>query len=197
MMRVFPAFPHPTLAVCLAIARAALPRTVMMCLLLAAAFAAQTAHADDLLHQHGIAMHGAPAYPPEYTHFSYVNPNAPQGGRLTLAVQGSFDSVNPLVVRGVSARAVRGLVIESLMARSYDEPFTLYGLIAETIAVSEDRSVVEFRLRPEAQFSDGSPIQASDVLFSYELLRENGRPNHRTFYAKVANATIMDERTIR
>ena len=142
-------------------------------------------------------MHGEPAYPEDFTHFGYVNPDAPQGGRLTLGVLGSFDSLNPLVVRGVPARNVRGLMIESLMTRSYDEPFTLYGLIAETIGVSDDRSVVEFRLRPEARFSDGTPLTAEDVLFSFELLRDKGRPNHRSFYAKVQSAEILDPHTIR
>ena len=147
--------------------------------------------------KHGIAMHGEPLYPADFTHLSYVNPDAPEGGRMTFGVIGSFDSVNPLVVRGAPARGVRDLSLESLMGRSFDEPFSLYGLLAETIAVSDDRSIVEFKLRSEARFSDGTPVTAQDVAFTHALLRDHGRQNHRTFYSKVSNVEIVDPRTIR
>ena len=107
----------------------------------------------------GIAMHGAPLEPTDFTHLPYVNPEAPKGGRITFGVQGSFDSLNPLIVKGTSAEGVRDYVYESLLARAYDEPFSLYGLIAETVETPPDRNSVEFGLRDGAKFSDGTPDQ--------------------------------------
>lgn len=147
--------------------------------------------------RHGIAMHGEPAYAADYTHFTYANPDAPKGGSLTLSVVGTFDSTNPLIIKGVPAAGVRAHVYESLMARALDEPFSLYGLIAETIDTPEDRSWVAFTLRPEARFSDGKPITVDDVIFSLETLREHGRPNHRTYYSKVTKIERPDERTVK
>ena len=146
---------------------------------------------------HGIALYGTPKEPPGFTHFSYVNPDAPKGGRLTMSSFGSFDSLNPLIVKGVAANGIRDFVIESLMARGLDEPFTLYGLIAETVEVPDDRSSITFHLNPKARFSDGAPITADDVLFSFNLLKEKGRPNHRTYFAKVAKAERLSERDVR
>ncbi|MGA8691313.1 MAG: extracellular solute-binding protein [Methyloceanibacter sp.] len=145
----------------------------------------------------GIAMHGALREPANFTHFPYVNPDAPKGGRLVLAKRGSFDSLNPLIVKGVSAEGIREYVYESLLARAYDEPFTLYGLIAESVEVPEDRSYVVFTLRPEAKFSDGTPITVEDVIFSHALLRDHGRPNHRSYYQKVTRVEKTGDRTVR
>ena len=146
---------------------------------------------------HGIALYGTPKQPPGFTHFSYVNPDAPKGGRLVLGAFGSFDSLNPLIIKGVAANGIRDFTIESLMARGLDEPFTLYGLVAETVEVPEDRSSITFHLNPKAHFSDGKPITADDVLFSLELLKEKGRPNHRTYFAKVAKAERLSDRSVR
>lgn len=146
---------------------------------------------------HGIALHGLPKQPADFKHFSYVDPDAPKGGRLVMSAYGSFDSLNPLIVKGVAPDSVRDLVIESLMARGLDEPFTLYGLIAETVEVPDDRSSITFNLNPKARFSDGHPITADDVLFSLELLKERGRPNHRTYYSKVAKAERLNDHTVR
>ncbi len=146
---------------------------------------------------HGIAMHGELLYPPEFEHFSYADPDAPQGGRLTRAVLGSFDSLNPLVVRGVPARGLREYVFESLMARSFDEPFSLYGLLAESVEAAEDRSWVAFTLNPDAQFSDGEPVTVEDVVFSWDVLRTKGRPNHRNYYNQVSEVEQVGERTMR
>ena len=99
--------------------------------------------------------------------FPYANPDAPKGGRLVLAKRGSFDSLNPLIVKGESAEGIREYVYESLLARAYDEPFSLYGLIAESVETPDDRSFVEFTLNPEAKFSDGKPITVDDVIFSH------------------------------
>jgi len=147
--------------------------------------------------RHAIAMHGEPAYGPGFTHFRYANPDAPKGGRLTQASVGSFDSLNPFIVRGSAFQAVRGNVVESLMARGMDEPFSLYGLIAESVETDDERSFVIFRIDPRARFSDGRSVTVEDVLFSWRLLRDKGRPNHRTYYAKVAKAEAIGERAVR
>jgi peptide/nickel transport system substrate-binding protein len=152
------------------------------------------AHADPA---HGIALYGAPKQPPDFTHFSYVNPDAPKGGRLLIGAFGSYDSLNPLIIRGVAANGIRDFTIESLMARGLDEPFTLYGLVAETVEVPEDRSSITFNLNPKARFSDGTPITADDVIFSLQLLKEKGRPNHRTYFSKVAKAERLSDRSVR
>ena len=128
----------------------------------------------------GIAMHGEPAEPADFQHFSYVDPDAPKGGRLTLGVQGSFDSLNPLIVKGAPAQGLRDYLYESLLARAYDEPFTLYGLIAESIETPADRSFVAFTLRPEARFSDGTPITVEDVIFSHPSPGTHALTNERT-----------------
>ena len=146
---------------------------------------------------HGIALYGAPKQPLGFTHFSYVNPEAPKGGRLVLGAFGSYDSLNPLIVKGIAANGIRDFTIESLMARGLDEPFTLYGLVAETVEVPEDRSSITFHLNPKAHFSDGKPITADDVLYSLELLKEKGRPNHRTYFAKVVKAERLSDRSVR
>ncbi len=144
-----------------------------------------------------IAMHGAPALPDDFTALPYVNPDAPKGSRLSEGVLGTFDSLNPLIVQGLAVQPIRGYVIESLMARSYDEPFTLYGLLAKTVETDAARSYVTFTLDPAAHFSDGTPVTAEDVVFSWQLLRDHGRPNHRTYYARVAKAEILGPRTVR
>jgi peptide/nickel transport system substrate-binding protein len=144
-----------------------------------------------------IAMHGTPALPDDFAALPYVNPDAPRGGRLIEGVLGTFDSLNPLIVQGLAVQPIRGYVIESLLARSYDEPFTLYGLLARTIATDAARSYVTFTLDPAAHFSDGTPVTAEDVVFSWQLLRDHGRPNHRTYYSRVAKAEIVSPRTVR
>lgn len=147
--------------------------------------------------RHAIAMHGEPLYPPNYTHFGYANPNAPKGGRLVLSVLGSFDSLNPLIVRGVAAAGLRGYVYESLLTRALDEPFTLYGHIAETVDVPEDRSSIAFTISDKAHFSDGKPVTVDDVIFSHALLKDKGRPNHRFYYSKVAKVEKQGDRTVK
>ena len=157
-------------------------------------------HAGD---NYAIAMHGAPALPADFTHLPYANPDAPKGGRLVQGILGTFDSLNPLIVRGVAVQQVvavqqmRGVVIESLMARSNDEAFTLYGLLARSVETDDTRSYVTFHIDPRARFSDGQPVTAEDVLFSWALLRDKGRPHHRQYYSKVAKAEAPDPRTVR
>jgi peptide/nickel transport system substrate-binding protein len=146
---------------------------------------------------YAIAMHGAPALPAGFTHMPYANPDAPKGGRLVEGILGTFDSLNPLVVRGLAVQQIRGFVVESLMARGNDEAFTLYGLLAKSVETDDARSYVTFHLDPRARFSDGQPVTAEDVLFSWALLRDHGRPNHRQYYAKVVKAEAPDPLTVR
>jgi peptide/nickel transport system substrate-binding protein len=147
--------------------------------------------------RHAIAMHGEPALTDGFAAFRYVNPEAPKGGRLVQGVLGTFDSLNPFIVKGLALPQLRGLVFESLMARGYDEPFTLYGLLAQSIETDAERSYVTFTLDPRAAFADGKAVTADDVIFSWQLLRDHGRPNFRTYYVKVAGATVAAERTVR
>ena len=161
---------------------------------IAALAAMSSANADP---QAGIAMHDAPKYGPAFTRFDYVNPDAPKGGALRLGVLGSFDSLNPFIVKGAPVAGMREYVYETLLARSYDEPFSLYGLLAESVETPEDRSWVIFQLRPEARFADGTPITPEDVLFSWSLLKGKGRPNHRLYYGKVATAEKIGERGVK
>ena len=146
---------------------------------------------------HGIAMHGAPKHGPDFSHFTYVNPNAPKGGSYVMAHIGSFDSLNPLIVKGTPALGLREFVYESLMARAYDEPFSLYGLLAQSIETPPDRAWVAFTLRPEARFSDGRPVTVEDVIFTHEILRDLGRPNYRFYYSKVTKVEKTGPRTVR
>ena len=132
-----------------------------------------------------IAMHGNAKYGPDAGHFAYANPDAPKGGRIVLGRVGSFDSLQHFIVRGARGDG-RNLTHQSLLARAYDEPFSLYGLIAEDVSTPPDRSSVSFRLRPGARFHDGSEITVADVIFSLETLRAKGRPNHRFYYGQVA-----------
>lgn len=142
-------------------------------------------------------MHGTPQEQQDFQHFGYVNPQAPKGGRITIGMPGSFDSLNPLIVKGNAVAGMREYVYETLMARGLDEPFSLYGLIAESAEMAEDRSEITFNLNPRARFSDDRPITADDVLFSWQLLRDKGRPNHRSYYAKVKSAERLGDHRVR
>lgn len=151
---------------------------------------------------HAIAMHGEPSLPPEYRHFTYVDPEAPKGGRVDYAVRGSFDSLNPFIVQGDASRGLFDQefgynVFEALMARSRDEAFTLYPLIAESVETDEERSFIEFTLDPAATFSDGAPVTVEDVLFSMELMRDKARPLYRRWVGLVAKMEKVGERGVR
>jgi microcin C transport system substrate-binding protein len=144
----------------------------------------------------GIAMHGQPRYGADFKHFDYVNPDAPKGGSVRLADSGSFDSLNPFIIKGEPAAGL-GLTYDSLTVQSADEAFTEYGLLAETIETPADRSWVQFTLRAEARWHDGQPITADDLLFSFQTLREKGAPFYRFYYASVETTEKIDERTVR
>lgn len=146
--------------------------------------------------EHGIAMHGEPKYPADFEHFDYVNPDAPRGGQVRLAARGNYDSFNPYIVRGVAASGADYLN-DTLMVSSADEPFSMYGLIAESLRVPEDRSWAEFTLREEARWHDGEPITVEDVIFSLNILREEGHPMYRQYYANVDSAEKTGRRKVR
>tara|TARA_B100001123_G_scaffold450951_1_gene625407 strand:- start:1491 stop:3341 length:1851 start_codon:yes stop_codon:yes gene_type:complete len=147
-------------------------------------------------HQHGIAMHGELKYDAKFPHLEYVNPRAPKGGELRRAASGTFDSLNPFIIKGVPAHG-RNLMFESLLKRTSDEPFSLYGLIAKNIEVPDDRSSIAFTIRPEARFHDGRPITVNDVIFSWNTLKTYGKPNHRLYYRQVTSVDVTGSRTIR
>ncbi|MDO5648813.1 extracellular solute-binding protein [Paracoccus sp. (in: a-proteobacteria)] len=146
---------------------------------------------------HGIAMYGEPALAAGFDHLPYANPDAPKGGAIRLAEPGGFDSLKPWVLKGNSAWGVGTHVAETLMFRSIDEPFTLYGLLAETVETAPDRSWVEFTLRPEARFSDGSPVTVEDVMWSYETLGTQGHPRYLGAWSKVEKMEQTGERSVR
>ncbi len=172
----------------------ALKRVLSALTLLCGALAATAAVAEA---RHGIAMLGEPRYQSGFAHFDYADPTAAKGGKLRQAIKGTFDSLNPYIIKGNFPLSLGTVVFEPLMARAFDEPFSLYGLIAETVDTPPDRAYVEYTLRKEAHFSDGQPITQDDVLFSWETLRDHGRPNHRGYYAKVAKAEKTGERGVR
>lgn len=148
------------------------------------------ATANSQTHLHGIAMLGAPALPPQFSSFPYTAPTAQAGGRLRDAKLGSFDNLNPFTIRGETAYDIRELVFESLLGRNMDEPFSLYGLLAEKVAMSPERDRLHIILHQDAEFSDGTPVTAEDVKFSWQILRDHGRPNHRSYYTQVADIDI-------
>jgi microcin C transport system substrate-binding protein len=145
---------------------------------------------------HGFSMHGDLKYPAGFTHFQYVNPAAPKGGDVKLAAIGTFDTLNPFVLKGVPAVGSAG-VFDTLTTQSEDEPFSQYGLIAETIEVPADRSWVAFTLRPQARFHDGSPITVEDVIWTFDALKTKGRPFFRSYYAQVTKAEKAGDRRVR
>lgn len=140
---------------------------------------------------HGIAMHGTPKYPADFKHLDYMNPEAPKGGDVRFASIGTFDSLNPFILRGVPAVGLTGL-FDTLLKSSEDEAFSAYGLLVETLEVPDDRSWVIFNLRPQARFQDGTPVTAEDVVWTFETLRTKGRPSYRAYYADVMKAEALE-----
>ncbi len=163
----------------------------------AAALSIRPARADSATASHAIAMHGEPAWGPNFDHPTYAVPGAPKGGRLVQGVLGTFDCLNPFIVKGLPAANIRSYVVESLMARGYDEPFTLYGLLAESVETDAKRDYVIFTINPAARWADGRPVTPEDVIFSWQLLRDHGRPNFRIYYAKVVKAERVGQRGVR
>lgn len=158
------------------------------------ALLASTARAEP---SHGIAMYGDPALPPDFVSLPYANPDAPKGGEVVTGNVGSFDTLNPFTLKGEAPWQIRFLTHESLMGRSYDEPFTLYGLLAESVETGPNREWVEFTLREDATFSDGSPVTVEDVIWSYRTIGEEGHPRYRSFWSQVGEIEATGPRTVR
>lgn len=150
--------------------------------------------------RHGLAMIGDPALPPDFKNLPYANPDAPKGGRIRYGMVGTFDSLNPFILKGVAPRGLADAqwgdnINERLMFRSSDEAFTMYGLLAEKVETPDDRSWVEFTLNPRARFSDGKPVRPEDVIFSFHLLKDKGRP--RGWHKKVAEVVKVGDLGVR
>lgn len=154
---------------------------------------------------YALSMHGDVALPADFTHFPYANADAPKGGALKMGVVGTFDSLNPFVLKSMrtTARGLYGdgelgnLVFETLMQRSHDEPFTLYPLLAEKVAIDPDRKWVEFTLNPKAKWSDGQPVTVDDILFTYDILTEKGRPPYSSRMSRIEKIEKTGERSVR
>ena len=152
--------------------------------------------ASNVITSHGIAMHGDMKYANDFTHFEYTNPDAPKGGAVTLAAYGTFDSFNPDIVKGDAATYLN-LTYDTLMVSAMDEPFTVYGLVAEKVEYPEDRSWVIFHLNANARFHDGHPIRAEDVVFTFNTLVEKGQPFYKAYYADVVKVEAIDDLSVK
>ncbi|MBZ9740564.1 MULTISPECIES: extracellular solute-binding protein [unclassified Mesorhizobium] len=154
--------------------------------------------------KHAIAMQGEPALPPDYTHFDYVNPDAPKGGNITYCVVGSFDNLNPFILkslrttaRGMMDLTYGNLVFEPLMQRNYDEAFSLYGLLADSADMDPERKSIEFHLNPNAKWSDGEPVTPEDVLFTYDVYTDKGRPPYSARMSLISKLEKTGDHSVR
>ncbi|MFP6758155.1 MAG: extracellular solute-binding protein [Alphaproteobacteria bacterium] len=152
--------------------------------------------AEELAGAHALSMFGDVKYAPDFEHFDYADPNAPKGGSIKLAAIGTFDSLNPFILKGVPG-AGSFLIYDTLLSSSSDEPFTEYGLLVESIDMPADRSWVAFTLREEARWHDGVPVTVDDVLWTFEALTTKGNPFYRQYYADVSAVEATGERTVR
>lgn len=154
------------------------------------------AEESPIRHYYGLSMFGDLKYGPNFRYFDYVNPRAPKGGEMRYGVPGSFDSLNPYILKGVAGGAP-ALVTDTLMLPSADEPLSQYGLVAESVEMPDDRAWITFTLRPEARWNDGTPITADDVVFSFDILKEKGHPTYRIIYAEVTKAEKLSRRKVK
>ncbi|MBN2323539.1 MAG: ABC transporter substrate-binding protein [Spirochaetes bacterium] len=145
---------------------------------------------------HALSLHGDIKYSRGFSHFDYVDPDAPKGGTVRLAGIGTFDSLNPFILKGVSASGL-GLLFDTLTEQSADEPFSEYGLLAEEIELPKDRSWIAYTLRKQARWHDGTPVTADDVVFTFNTLREQGAPFYRYYYGDVVSAEALSDRKVR
>lgn len=146
--------------------------------------------------QHGIALHGQPKYGADFTHLDYVNPTALKGGRFLQPQFGTFDSLNPFILKGSPAVSV-GSTVATLLTSTDDEPMSAYGYVAESVDIADDRKTVTFTLRPQAVFHDGTPITAADVAWTFETLKSKGHPMYRIYYTNVVKAEVLGTRKVR
>jgi microcin C transport system substrate-binding protein len=146
---------------------------------------------------HAIALHGLPRYPAGFQAFEYVNPAAPKGGEVRLEAMGTFNSLNPFINKGVAADGIFN-IYDTLTLKSDDEPFSEYGLLAEKIERDPaDKSWITFHLNPKARFSDGKPVTAADVVFSFDIIRKDGDPQYRAYYGDVAKVEALDSQRVK
>ena len=171
-------------------------RSIVVSLLALAAFAGQASAEEGLTGAHALSMFDDVKYGPDFEHFDYADPNAPTGGGIRLAALGTFDSLNPFILKGNPA-AGSGLIYDNLLTGSLDEPFTEYGLLVESIDMPADRSWVAFTLREEARWHDGRPVTVDDVIWTTETLRTKGHPFYRHYYADIASVSQTGPRTVK
>src|SRR6266850_1961710 len=169
---------------------------VILALILTAAAPAWPRSAPGAGPVHGLSIHGDLKYGPGFAHFDYVDPRAPKGGSVTLSAIGTFDNLNPFILKGVPAAGI-ATTFDTLTVASTDEPSSEYGLVAETMETPADRSWVSFTLRPAARFHDGSPMTVEDVIWTFDTLRTRGHPVYRSYYAQVAGVDKVGPRTVR
>ncbi len=170
--------------------------TVMMALAMAISLVTAARAEQTIIKSHGISTFGELKYPADFPYFDYVNPTAPKGGEFTTWGFGTFDSLTPYILKG-NAASLSSIFYDSLMTGNLDEPDALYGLVAHTIEYPEDRSWVVFHMRPEAQFSDGSPVRAEDVAFSLNVLRDKGAPSYKVLFKDFETVEVLDDLTVK
>jgi microcin C transport system substrate-binding protein len=159
-------------------------------------FSAGAGAEDNVAPRHGASMYGELKYGPDFSHFAYANPDAPKGGSMTLSAIGGFDNLNPFILKGTVA-AGASLIFDTLTTQSFDEPFSEYGLLAESVQIPDDRSWVAFTLRENARWHDGKPVTVEDVIWTVETLKTKGHPFYRAYYANIARAEKVGERTVK
>jgi microcin C transport system substrate-binding protein len=175
---------------------ASLTVALVLAAILAPSPAAQSKGDAKIHGGHGLSMYGDLKYPASFKHFAYANPAAPKGGEIKLGAIGTFDNLNPFILKGIAATGLTG-TFDPLTANSGDEPFSEYGVIAETIEAPADRSWVAFTIRPEARFHDGSPITVDDVIWTLETLKTKGHPFWRSYYQQVVKGEKVGDRKVR
>jgi microcin C transport system substrate-binding protein len=153
-------------------------------------------NAEGVTKSHALSLFGDIKYGPDFTHFDYVNPDAPKGGTVRYSSIGTFDNLNLFILKGNAAAGLGGL-FDTLMFPAGDEPASAYGLVAESVEVPADRSWVQYNLRKEARFQDGSPITPEDVIWTFETLKEKGHPRYRLYYADVMKAEKVGARSVK
>ncbi len=146
--------------------------------------------------RHGLSLFGDLKYPANFTHFDYVNPDAPKGGAIKYSAIGTFDTLNPFTLKGQAAAGI-GLVYDTLMVQAADEAGAEYGLVAESADVAPDKTSVTYTIRTAARFQDGTPITADDVVWTFETLKAQGHPRYRLYYADVTKAEKVGDRAVK
>ena len=167
--------------------------TTAVCLM---SFTLVAASAEPTYRGHGLAMHGTLKYKPDFQHFDYVNPNAPKGGTVRLGANGGYDTFNTFIVKGRKAAGLNR-IYDTLMESSDDEPFSMYGLLAESVAVPKDRTSATFTLRKNARWHDGKPVTAEDLIWTFNFLLEKGHPYYRFYYGSVDTVTKVGPRSVK